>query len=117
MIKNIYGNSEWIEVNTGNQSMPYINPTQPMTGMIRCNSMMQRLEVYDGNNWVEIGNGQAHIDLSEQAKQVLSWAYDKMGEESKLKELMDRHPGLKELNDKFEMMRVLCQEEEKEKHQ
>jgi hypothetical protein len=112
MIKNIYGNSMWIEVSTGNQSMPYINNTQPIAGMIRCNSMMQRLEVYDGNNWVEIGNGQAHIDLSEQAKQVLSWAYDKMGEENRLKELLAKHPGLKDLNDKFEIMKVLCQEEE-----
>jgi hypothetical protein len=36
-----------------------------------------------------------------------------MHQERKLQELMDRHPGLKDLNDKFEMMKVLCQEEEK----
>ncbi len=115
MIKNIYGNSEWIDVDSSGSSMPYLQISQPLTGMVRMNPSMNRMEVYDGNNWIEIANGSAGIDLSEQAKQVLSWAYDKMGEENKLKELMDRHPGLKELNDKFEMMKVLCQEEEKEK--
>lgn len=112
MIKNIYGNSSWIEVSTGSTSMPYINTSQPIAGMIRMNSIMQRMEVYDGNNWVEFGNGQAHIDLSEQAKQVLTWADNKMKEEARLQDLMARHPGLKDLNDKFEMMKVLCQEQE-----
>ena len=93
--------------------MPYLN-TQPMSGMVRVNSSMNRTEVYDGQNWIPLG-ADAHVDLSEQAKQALSWAYDKMGEERRLRELMERHPGLKELNDKFEMMKVLCQEEEKEK--
>ena len=37
-----------------------------------------------------------------------------MEEEKKLQELIDKHPGLKELNDKFEMMKALCYEEEKE---
>jgi hypothetical protein len=27
---------------------------------------------------------------------------------------MDKHPGLKDLYDKFEMLKVLCQQEEKE---
>ena len=114
MIKNIYGNSSWIEVSTSGTSMPYINTTQPITGMVRMNSMMQRMEVYDGNNWVEFGNGQTSVDLSESAKQALSWAHNKMSEEAKLLELLKKHPGLKDLHDKFEMMKVLCQEQENE---
>ena len=56
-----------------------------------------------------------NVDLNENIKQTLTWAEKKMHEEINLKAMMERHPGLKELNDKFEMMRVLCQEEEKEK--
>ena len=114
MIKNLYGNSSWLTISQQGTTMPYLNTTQPMTGMIRVNSNLGRTEVYDGQNWVQYG-ADAHVDLSEQAKQTLSWAYDKMGEERRLRELIDRHPGLKDLNDKFEMMKILCQEEEKEK--
>lgn len=92
--------------------MPYLNTTQPMTGMIRVNSNLGRTEVYDGQNWVQYG-ADAHVDLSETAKKTLSWAQEKMLEEHRLKELMSRHPSLKDLHDKFEMMKVLCQEESK----
>ena len=118
MIKNLYGNSQWVTVGQYNTTMPYLNTnlntTQPMTGMIRMNSSMNRTEVYDGQTWVAVGSD-AHVDLSEQAKQALAWAYDKMGEEVKLLELLERHPGLKDLHDKFQVMKVLCQQEEKEK--
>ena len=113
MIKNIYGNGQWVTINQQGTTMPYLNTTQPMAGMIRMNSSMNRMEVYDGQSWLAYGS-EAHVDLSEQAKQALSWAYDKMGEEVKLLELLERHPGLKDLHDKFQIMKVLCQEEEKE---
>lgn len=113
MIKNLYGNSSWITVNQQGTTMPYLN-NQPMTGMVRVNSSMNRTEVYDGQNWIAFG-ADAHVDLSETAKQTLSWAQEKMLEEYRLKELIGRHPGLRDLHDKFEMMKVLCQEEEKEK--
>jgi hypothetical protein len=37
-----------------------------------------------------------------------------MQQDAQLKDLMDRHPGLKDLNDKFEIMKALCMEEEKQ---
>lgn len=114
MIKHVYGNSRWVNVQPSGTSMPYINTSQPMAGMLRMNTAMNRLEVYDGMNWIQFGSD-VNLDLSEQAKQTLAWAYDKMGEERQLKELMDRHPGLKDLNDKFEMMKILCKQEETNK--
>ena len=92
--------------------MPYLNTTQPMTGMVRINPNMNRTEVYDGQTWVPFG-ADAHVDLSEQAKQALTWAQNKMQEEIKLLDLLEKHPGLKDLHDKFQVMKVLCQEEEK----
>lgn len=111
MIKNVYGNSAWVSVGGSGTTLPWINTTQPMAGMLRSNPSVNRIEVYDGQNWVSIG-ADTHIDLSENAKETLMWARKKMEEEKELAELMAKHPGLKELKDKFEMMKALCQEEE-----
>ena len=112
MIKNLYGNSRWVNVNPPGTNMPYINTSQPMAGMLRINPSMNRMEVYDGTNWLDFGST-TNIDLSEQAKETLMWAEGKMREEAEMKSLMDRHPGLKDLNDKLEMMKILCKEEDK----
>lgn len=114
MINNIYGNSQWLNIQTYASNKPYMNTTQAAAGMVRWNNNTNGgcLEVYDGQNWQQIDNGAANIDLNDHVKEILTWAEKKMHEERKLTELMDRHPGLKELNDKFEMMRTLCMEEE-----
>ena len=112
MIKNIHGGSEWVNINGYSGNTPYINTSQPSTGMIRMHPSSSRLEVYDGSTWHEIANGSAEIDLSTMAKETLSWAREKMQTEKRLHHLIQRHPGLKELHDKFEMMRVLCKQEE-----
>jgi hypothetical protein len=39
----------------------------------------------------------------------------KQHQERNLKEMMERHPGLKDLHDKLEMMKILCQEESEQK--
>jgi hypothetical protein len=115
MIKYVSGGSEWLDVHSYPGSTPYINTSQPSTGMLRMHPSFSngRLEVYDGSQWQEIGNGHAEIDLNHQAKEVMSWARDKMHAEKRLANLIEQHPGLKELHDKFEMMRVLCEQEEK----
>lgn len=113
MIKYLYGSSPWVNVTQYGTTMPYINTTQPMAGMLRLNASMNRIEVYDGMTWQGVG-GDANVDLSETAKQTLAWAQLKMEEEKRLKELMDKHPGLLDLYEKFEMMKALCYEEEKE---
>jgi hypothetical protein len=113
MINNIHGNSQWLNVETYQGNKPYINTTQSIAGMVRYNHNGGCMEVYDGSSWQPFANGSANIDLTEDTKRILEWAEVKMQEDQKLKDLIDRHPGLKELNDKFEMMRVLCMEEEK----
>lgn len=112
MIKNLYGNGSWVNVQPSSTTMPYVNTSQPLAGMLRMNAGMNRIEVYDGSNWQSFGSD-AHVDLSENAKEVLRWAQDKMREEAELKKLMEKHPGLKDLQEKFEMMKILCKEEEK----
>jgi hypothetical protein len=113
MIKHINGGSEWLDVHSYQGGTPYINTSQPSTGMIRMHPSYGRLEVYDGSQWLEIANGTAEVDLSSNAKEVMEWARDKMKAERRLESLIQQHPGLRELHDKFEMMRVLCEQEEK----
>jgi hypothetical protein len=78
--------------------------------MIRMHPGTDRLEVYDGSSWHEIANGSAEIDLSPTAKETLTWAREKMVADKRLKVLMERHPGLQELHNKFEVMRLLCEQ-------
>lgn len=113
MIKNIHGGSEWLNVNSYQGGTPYINTSQPSTGMIRMHPTLGRMEVYDGSSWHEIANGSAEVDLSHNAKEIMHWARDKMEAERRLTDLLEQHPGLKDLHDKFEVMRVLCEQEEK----
>jgi hypothetical protein len=44
------------------------------------------------------------------ARQAVDWAIRKQREEDELEALMKQHPGLKDLHDKLEMMKILCQE-------
>ena len=114
MIKTIVSGSAHVTVSGGLSSAPYISPGAISAGQMRFNPNFQIYEVYDGLTWHNVSS-QVQIDLSAQAKEILAWADNKMKEEAKLKELMGRNPGLKDLYEKFEMMRALCYEEEKHK--
>ena len=113
MIKTINSGSLHVTVSGGHPSTPPISPGAVGAGMLRYNPNLHQVEVYDGIAWQGINN-HVTIDLGWDSKQAIEWAHEKMQEERRLHELMSRHPGLKELHDKFEMMRVLCIEEEKQ---
>jgi len=49
MIKHINGGSEWLDVHSYQGNTPYINTSQPSTGMIRMHPSFGRMEVYDGS--------------------------------------------------------------------
>jgi hypothetical protein len=60
-----------------------------------------------------INMSSAQVGLNQEAESLLDWAREKKAEERKLKELMEQHPGLKDLHDKLEIMKILCYEEDK----
>jgi len=113
MIKTLSSSSQHIAVTGGNPGVPHISPGAVGAGMVRYNPNMQQMEVYDGVTWYGV-NSHVTIDLGMTSKQAIDWAHEKMQEEKRLQALMAKHPGLKDLNDKFEMMKALCQEEEKQ---
>lgn len=117
MIKSI-GGGEYIMVQGGSttsNSLLHSNVQNELrvTGTIRYNATTVQLEVYDGHDWRTFNTSHAAVDLTAHAKEILGWAEYKMHQERKLKELMERHPGLQELHDKLEIMKILCYEEEK----
>ena len=116
MIRSLTG-SKYVNVNSGVPGPTYMSP--PMSalnvGQVRFNNSLQCLEVYDGATWLPILANHASVDLNHEATAALDWVRQKMQEEKDLQELMNKHPGLKDLYDKFEMLKVLCEQEEKEK--
>jgi len=109
MIRSINAGAHIIVAN-GYESKPYISPGAQSAGMVRYNTNMDCLEVYDGQNWQTVGNAVPTVELSPLARQAVDWAIRKQREEDDLQALMKQHPGLRELHDQLEMMKILCQE-------
>jgi hypothetical protein len=102
-----------LTISDGYAPTPTFSPGAQSAGMVRYNTNMQCMEVYDGQGWQTLYTAHPTVDLAPASREAVEWAMRKQHEERKLKDMMERHPGLKELHDKFEMMKVLCQEEEK----
>ena len=114
MIKHIHSSTNHIQIGNFYSNVPPMSPGAQSAGMLRYNTSSNTIEVYNGQAWFSIETT-TDILLSPMAQQAVDWSIKKMEQDSQLQSLMARHPGLKELNDKFEMMKVLCQEEEKHK--
>ena len=101
-----------LTISDGYAPTPTFSPGAQSAGMVRYNTNMQCMEVYDGIGWQAIYTAQPTIEMTPQAREAVEWAMSKQEEEYKLQALIKKHPGLKDLHDKFEMMKILCQEEE-----
>jgi exonuclease I len=103
--------SQWVSV-VSQGANPYVNTynNQPLVGMVRYNASLSCLEIYDGSTW-HARNDNAMVDLSQDAKELLEWARQQRARQAKIDQLMERHPGLKDLHERFEVMLRLVQEE------
>ena len=117
MITHVYG-GEFMTVSSNPGSSPYINTSQPMTGLIRYHN--NSLQVYDGSSWMTVGGGSANVNLSSEAIGILQWARKKMAEEAELAQLAKDNPAVKDLYDKIKMyedqlkmVKILIKEEQK----
>lgn len=107
----ISAGSEWIQaVDLGVN--PYINVynNQPLIGAVRWNPSSSCLEIYDGGTW-HMKTDNAVVDLSEDAKRILEWARLQKIQQEKIDQLMEKHPGLKDLHQRFEVMLRLVQDD------
>ncbi len=109
MIKNITQSGAFMQVSS--YYPPQIYNTGQSAGEVRYNTNTQQMEVYDGTNWISITQT-ATVGLTMPAEEAIRWAQSKMAEEAALKERMDKHPGLKDAYEKFQMMDILTKEED-----
>ena len=124
MIKTINGSGRYLMVNGGYPATTYINTSSGYmnVGDVRYNTNMQRLEVYDGNMWMELNTSHASVGLTPDAEYAIDWAIKKQREDMELEVLAKSNPTIadlisqkKELDDKIKMVQTLMKEEVKVK--
>jgi hypothetical protein len=119
MIKTVNGSGRYMMVNGGFPATTYINTGSGYmnVGDVRFNTNMQRLEVYDGQMWVEMNTSHASIGLTPDAESALDWALRRMREDLELEYLAKSNPTIadlinqkKELEDKIKMVQTLMKD-------
>jgi hypothetical protein len=122
MIKSVNGAGRYVMVQGGFPATTYINTSSGYmnVGDVRYNTSIQRLEVYDGNMWVELNTSHASVGLTPDAERALDWANRKIAEEAELDRLAASNATIadlvnqkKELDDKIKMVQTLMKEEVK----
>ena len=94
MIKGIAHTGRYLEVTGGNPMNPYIPPGGQSAGMVRYNTNMNFMEVYDGQSWREISSGFANVSLTNEAEVLLDWVRRKRNEELEIEALAKEHPAI-----------------------
>jgi len=108
MFNQIYGGGG---VLVNGSTKPYCSTT----GILRWNGGTQKVEVMEpGSNsaWTPIPDSMTNINLDPHTQEVLMWASKKMNDEKRLEYLCEKHPGLKDLHEKFEIMLALVRKHE-----
>jgi hypothetical protein len=95
MIKAIHTSGRYIQV-IGGSATTYVNATPNAQGVgnLRFNTSGQRMEVYDGNSWVELNMPHVSVGLNADAEAAIEWAQRQMAEEKRLEALAKEHPAM-----------------------
>ena len=72
---------------------------------MRYNTSNQRMEVFDGNNWMQLNMGSASVGLSPEAESLLDWAREKRKEELAWESLAKDNQAVKIALDNLEQAR------------
>jgi len=97
-----------IHINNGYFGGPYIDQNRYDAGRLRM--IGNTMEVYTGSSWCAVSNGATHVELHSDVVEVVMWAKQKMAEEARLQELIDRYPDIADLNGKLEMLIALVKD-------
>jgi hypothetical protein len=93
MINGIMLSGKHMYVNSGHNSMPYVNNSNTSAGMVRYNN--NNLEVYNGASWLVINGSIASVGMNSAAESAIDWAMRKMAEEELMMALANEHPAVK----------------------
>ena len=122
MIKTVNGSGRYMMVNGGMPATTYINQYSGAmnVGDLRYNVSIQRLEVYDGQMWIELNTSHASVGLTPEAERAIDWADRKQREDADLESLAKSNTTIAdlvnqktELDDKIKMVQILMKEETK----
>jgi len=120
MIKSISSNSAYLQVHGGFAAVgPYFQATTapstpPSAGTLRYDPMSQNLQVFDGYNWATYSNSHTMVGLNADAEAAIKWAIAKHKEEQELEELMARSPALRDAYEKFQIVKTLATNENRQ---
>lgn len=95
MIKGLTG-SQYINVTNGQPTSNYINNYSGAQGVgnMRFNTTNQNIEVFDGNNWMQLSMNYATVDLNHDAQALLEWARSERERQYKREQLIKNNPAL-----------------------
>lgn len=98
MIGNVFSGSGSIVV-SGGPASTYVNGYSGAQGVgnMRYNTSMQKTEVFDGSNWIQLNTGSVSISLSPEVESLLNWARKKRNEELEREQLAETNPAIKDL--------------------
>ena len=120
MIKGISSNSAYVQVSSGFaatgpyfQSVSTSNPP-PAPGAVKFDPMTQNLQVFDGYNWCNLNTAYASVGLNLDAEAAIKWAIAKRKEEQELEELLERSPALRDAYEKFQIVKTLATNENRQ---
>ena len=99
MIKTVNSAGRYVMVQGGFPATTYINTSSGFmnVGDVRYNTNIQRLEVYDGNMWVELNTSHASVGLTPDAELAIDWARQKLNEELALERKAKDNPAIADL--------------------
>ena len=106
MINNIMPTGRYVQVSGGSTST-YINNYSGSQGVgnMRYNTSSQRMEVFDGNNWMQLNMGAVSVGLHHEAEQAIDWALKKIKQEKEWYELASNSEAVRIALDQLEQAR------------
>ena len=111
MIKSIAPMGRYMQTTGGSPMTPYISPGAQGAGQVRYNTNSSNMEVWDGISWKEISSNYASIGLTGEAESLLDWARDHRAKVIAQEQLMQSHPGIRDLKEKLDIMVALATKE------
>jgi hypothetical protein len=84
------------------------------TGNIKYDVQTQCLKIHNGYQYDHFG-GMAEIVPTQTMTDIMEWAWNKMLEEKKLQERLDKYPSLKKAHEQFQILDQLTVEYDKNK--
>jgi hypothetical protein len=106
MIGTIVPSGRYVQTSGGGSST-YVNGYSGLQGVgnMRYNTSSQRMEVFDGNNWVMLAMDSVSVGLNHEAESLLDWAREKRNEELAWKALAEKNQAVKIALDNLEEAR------------